>query len=199
MTCIWIKPLLRVFGVKYGKKLRLEGIPVFVRRRGARITLGDEVTIKSSFLSNLVGLYSRTVICARSPGAEIVIGNNVGLSGATLNAREGIYIGDNTCIGGNCKILDNDFHPLEWEARNRLMRERRGPDTNEEIPTRAIHIGKNCLIGCNSLILKGVVLGDGCVVGAGSVVRDRFGPDSMIMGNPAYCVRKTDNGERQCE
>lgn len=193
MNSNFFKLILRLVGVKYGKGLLLRGIPTVYRKRGARIALGDGVIIKSSFLSNLVGLYSRTILCARTSGAEIVIGNNVGMSGATLYARKGIHIGDNTCIGGNCKILDNDFHPLEWVERNRLMRGAHGPDVNERIPTKAIHIGKNCLLGCNSIILKGTVLGDGCVVGAGAVVCGEFAPDSLIVGNPACCVRKIEN------
>ena len=65
------------------------------------------------------------------------------------------------------KILDNDFHPIEAEARNM--------NDKEKIGCKEIRIGKNCFIGCNSIILKGTVLGDGCVVGAGSVVSGLFG------------------------
>lgn len=97
---------------------------------GAKLKIGENVTIKSSFLSNLVGLYSRTIIVTRAPGAEIEIGDNVGISGATIYARKKITIGENTCIGGNCKILDNDFHPIEAEARNKLLRDENGGDSD---------------------------------------------------------------------
>lgn len=112
---------------------------------------------KSSFLSNLVGLYSRTIIVTRAPGAEIEIGNNVGISGATIYARKKITIGENTCIGGNCKILDNDFHPIEAETRNKLLRDENGGDS-DLVPSREIEIGKNCFIGCNSIVLKGILI-----------------------------------------
>ena len=101
--------------VKYGKKLFLKGVPVIFNKNGAELTIGNNCMIKSSFLSNLVGLYSRTIIVTRRPGAYIHIGNNVGISGATIYARKGISIGDNTAVGGNVKILDNDFHPIDWE------------------------------------------------------------------------------------
>ena len=155
------------------------------------------MTVKSSFLSNLVGLYSRTIICTRTPGAEIAIGNNVGISGATIYARTSITIGDNTCIGGNTKILDNDFHPIEWEERNRLLQTKVGPEENDLIPSRPIEIGKNCFIGCNAIILKGTVLGDGCVVGAGAVVSGKFPPNSVIAGNPAKVIRTLKRAEEK--
>ena len=85
--------------------------------------------------------------------AVIEIGDNVGISGSTIYARKGIYIGENTCIGGNCKILDNDFHPINMEDRIRLLQDIHGGDSNL-IPSREIHIGKNCFLGCNSIILK---------------------------------------------
>ena len=87
------------------------------------------------------------------------------------------------------KILDNDFHPIEAEERNSLLRDPHGGDS-DLIPARPIVIGKNCFIGCNALILKGTELGDGCVVGAGAVVAGTFEANSVIAGNPARIIRK---------
>lgn len=190
MNSNWFKLLMRVTKVKYGKNLLLKGTPVIFNKRGAKLIIGENVTIKSSFLSNLVGLYSRTIIVTRTPESKIVIGNNVGISGATIYARKGIYIGDNTCIGGNCKILDNDFHPIDTDERLKLLNDIHGGDAAELIPTREIRIGKNCFLGCNSIILKGTVLGDGCVVGAGAVVSGRFEDNCVIAGNPARVIKK---------
>jgi acetyltransferase-like isoleucine patch superfamily enzyme len=58
------------------------------------------------------------------------------------------------------------------------------------VPSKAIDIGKNCFIGCNSIILKGTVLGNGCVVGAGAVVSGKFEANSVIAGNPAKVIKK---------
>lgn len=189
MNSNWFKLIMRLTKVEYGKNLLLKGIPVIYNKSGAKLKIGKNVTVKSSFLSNLVGLYSRTIIVTRASEAVIEIGDNVGISGATIYARKGIYIGDNTCIGGNCKILDNDFHPVDAEVRNRLLADINGGDS-DLIPSREIHIGKNCFIGCNSIILKGTVLGDGCVVGAGAVVSGTFDRNSVLVGNPAEVIRK---------
>lgn len=182
MNSNWFKLLMKATKVKYGTNLLLKGMPVIFNKGGAELVIGDNCTIKSSFLSNLVGLYSRTIIVTRTPEAKINIGNNVGISGATIYARKGISIGDNTMIGGNAKIIDNDFHPIEVEARNN--------DDKSKIGTREVVIGKNCFIGCNSLILKGTVLGDGCVVGAGAVVSGKFEDNCVIAGNPARVIKK---------
>lgn len=188
MNSNWFKLFMKIAKVEYGRNILLKGVPVIFNKNGARLKIGNGVTIKSSFLSNLVGLYSRTIIITRVPGAEITIGNNVGISGATIYARKKITIGENTCIGGNCKILDNDFHPLEAETRTKLLKDRHGGSAL--VPSKEIKIGKNCFIGCNSIILKGTVLGDGCVVGAGAVVAGKFEDNCVIAGNPAKVIRK---------
>lgn len=188
MNSNWFKLVMKATKVKYGKNLLLKGVPVIFNKSGAELSIGEGVTIKSSFLSNLVGLYSRTIIVTRAPGAYIRIGNNVGMSGVTIYARKGIEIGDNTAIGGNTKILDNDFHPIEVEERNRLLADKNGGDS-DLVPAKPIKIGKNCFIGCNAIILKGTELGDGCVVGAGAVVSGKFEKNSVIVGNPARVIR----------
>ncbi len=190
MNSNWYKLVMKASKVRFGKNLLLKGCPFIYNKKGAELTIGNNVTVKSSFLSNLVGLYSRTIIVTRAPGAYIRIGDNVGMSGVTIYARKGIEIGENTAIGGNTKILDNDFHPIEAETRNKLLMDKNGGDS-DLIPAKPIKIGKNCFIGCNAIILKGTELGDGCVVGAGAVVSGKFEPDSVIVGNPARCIRKT--------
>jgi len=182
MNSNYFKLFMKFNKVKHGKNLLLKGLPIIYNKKGASIKIGDNCTIKSSFLSNLVGLYQRTIIVTRTPEAKIEIGNNVGISGATIYARKGIYIGDNTLVGGNVKIIDNDFHPIEVEARNK--------DIKDKIGTKEIVIGKNCFIGCNVLILKGTKISDGSVVGAGSVVCGEFPKNVVIVGNPGKVIKK---------
>ena len=178
----YFKIFMKLNNVYFGRNLNLFGVPVIFKKNGSVLKIGDNCSIKSSFLSNLIGLSQRTIIVTRTKEATIEIGNNVGISGATIYARKQISIGDNTLIGGNVKILDNDFHPIEIEARN--------ADIKEKIGTKPIKIGRDCFIGCNSLILKGTILGDGCVVGAGAVVSGEFEENSVIVGNPGRVIKK---------
>ncbi|MGG3625220.1 acyltransferase [Bacillus gobiensis] len=187
MNSNWFKILLRFNKVHYGKKLTLKGIPIIFSKSGNNLSIGDNVTIISSFLSNLVGLYQRTIIVTRVPDAEIYIGNNVGISGATIYARKRITIGDNTMIGGNTKIIDNDFHPVDPEVRRKTP--------NENMGIRSIEIGENVFIGCNCLILKGTKIGDNAVIGAGSVVSGEIPANCVAAGNPAKVVRNLEKNE----
>ena len=163
-------------------KVKFNGFTVIFKFKNSNIELGKNITINSSFVSNLVGLTQRSVIVARD-GGKIVIKDNVGISGATIYSLDSIEIGENTMIGGGCKIIDHDFHPLDLEARIR--------DDRSKIKRRKIEIGSGCFIGTNSLILKGTKLGKNVIVGAGSVVSGSFPDDVIIAGNPARVVRTT--------
>lgn len=173
--------------VKFGKKLKLHGCPFIFRYPHSIVEIGDRCTINSSFLSNMIGLYQRSIIVAR--GGHIFIGNNVGLSGSTIYARREITIGDNTIIGANTKIFDNDFHSLD--ASERVSNE------FNNLKCQPVHIGKNVFIGCNCIILKGTVIGDNCIVGAGAVVHGVYPDNCRIVGNPSKCYslgKKMENG-----
>lgn len=183
--------MLRFFGlyakylqtkIKYRNLVHFNGFTVVYSFAGSSINFtGGGICINSSPLSNLVGLYQRTIIVARY-GGHIEIGENTGISGSTIYAMQRIEIGKNVLIGGNCKIIDNDFHPLSVEKR--LPRQK-----VEDIKKSPIKIGDGCFIGANSIILKGTKLGKNCVVGAGSVVSGHF-PDNVILaGNPARIIK----------
>ncbi len=175
------KILMRLQGIKYGCGCHFFGIPIIARTGAGRITFGKGVVVNSSFLSNLVGLYQRTIIVAKKNG-EIHIGDHVGISGATIYSWEKITIGDYTRIGANVKIIDTDFHPVDPTERLN--------GNNTAAKTSPIQIGKNVFIGMNSIILKGTVIGDNCVVGAGAVVVGRYESNSVIVGNPASVIKR---------
>ena len=147
------------------------------------ICIGDDVIFNSLDNVNLVGLKGATILCA-SKGSKIVIGNRTGLSASVLNSRGLIQIGDNVNIGGNVRIFDHDFHPIEWWAR-------RKPEQTDKTRVRPVVIGDDVFIGTNAIILKGTHIGERSIVAAGSVV---FGlnipPDSIVKGNPAVIVKQ---------
>lgn len=92
-----------------------------------------------------------------------------------------ITIGDNVFIGPNCGFY-TATHPLNFHHRNEGF-EKAGP----------IHIGSNTWFGGHVAVLPGVTIGEGSVIGAGSVVTKDIPPHSLAVGNPCKVVRKIDN------
>lgn len=174
--------IYEMLGIRFGSHLKLQGFPILFSKSRGGIVFGNDVTIKSSFLSNLLGLYQRTVMVARTPEARIVVGDDVGMSGVTIYARDSIQIGSHTRIGANTKIMDNDFHPVDPQLRMAC--------SNKNMGVRPVVIGENVFIGCNCLILKGSKIGDNTTIGAGSVVTGNIPPNCVAAGNPAKVIKK---------
>ena len=65
----YFKLVMKFNKVKFGKNLNLYGIPVIFKKKGSELNIGENCTIKSSFLSNLVGLSQRTIIITRTEEA----------------------------------------------------------------------------------------------------------------------------------
>jgi len=170
-------------GVQWGRRWRIFGRPIIQRHRGSTIDLGDGLALRSSLRSNPLSPYHPVVLSTRSTSAVISVGSDCGFTGATLVAEERIEIGNRVLIGANASLVDTNFHPLPPDRR------RAAPNAGAHAP---ITVGDDVFIGMNSLILKGVTLGDGCVVGAGSVVSSDVPPYTVVAGNPATVVRELD-------
>ena len=113
---------------------------------------------------------------------KIIIGDHVAISGTTILSRNKIILGDNCMIGPNTIIIDHDGHDL-------LPVEKRRDGKGKSEP---IKIGNNVWIGMNCMILKGVTIGDGTVIAAGSVITKNCDINSLYGGNPAKKIKKFD-------
>lgn len=162
-----------------GRSARINGRVKFINK--GTIKIGNCVQINSGINYNVIGGDIRTNFMTFS-GALISIGNNTGISNATIVSRQSIIIGNDVLIGGGCKIYDNDFHPLKHTER--II------ESKNEIVSKSITIGDGVFIGAHSIILKGVNIGKHSIVGAGSVITKSI-PDSEVWaGNPAKFIRK---------
>lgn len=149
------------------------------------ITIGRYFHCNNKFTSNSIGLVQPCLFSIQEPESKIIIGDNVGISGSTINAATTIIIGDNTIIGSGCLITDTDSHPIR--AEHRLM-----PDYYRYTNKSSIAIGNNVFIGARCIILKGVTIGDGAVIGAGSVVTRDIPSNAIAAGNPARTIHYLD-------
>lgn len=110
------------------------------------------------------------------------IGNNVLLGrNSTILCADRIEIGDDSLFASYIFISDEN-HGMDPEAGIRYEK--------QKLTTRSVKIGKNCWVGEKVIILPGTVIGDNCVIGAGSVVKGIFEANSMIVGSPGRVIRK---------
>ena len=63
------------------------------------------------------------------------------------------------------------------------------PETRADLHPAPVKIGKNVWIGSDSTILPGIEIGDGAIVGAGSVVTKNVEPNTIVCGNPAKFLK----------
>ena len=180
-----------ISGIKYDSTNKIVGRPVIIQQgwlfklyaksKSGDLIIGHHFTCLNKVASNSIGLIQPCVFNIATSGSKIQIGNNVGISGSTINATKSVTIGNNVLIGSGCLITDTDSHPLHYEDRNM--------ERNEKIHRAPLVIEDNCFIGARSIILKGVTIGEGSVVGAGSVVSKDVPPHSVVCGNPAKVVK----------
>lgn len=162
--------------------VHLVGRPSIERAEGARIIIGQGVTLVSEPTANTAGINHPVILSAEGPGSIIKIGNGVGISGASIVTCSEIEIGDDTMIGANCNIYGTDFHFVE--ADKRLAQ-----SSTADAPTAPIKIGKRCWLASNVTVLKGVTIGDEAVVGAMSLVTKDVEARTVVGGVPAKTVR----------
>lgn len=134
--------------------------------RGTRVEFGPDCRIRSKVIIN--------------GGGTAVIGGHTRLNGTWIVACDRVEVGA-WGILSDCGITDADHHDL----RPRVRHDPAGPRT-----TAPVTLGRNVWVGLGALVLKGAVVGDDSVVGAGSVVRGRVPEGVVVAGNPAEIVKK---------
>lgn len=106
------------------------------------------------------------------------LGNNFQMSAASIVATKMVKIGYDCMVSWEILILDTDFHKIYFE--DKIVNE-----------PKAIIIGDRCWLGCRTTILKGAVIHDNTIIGAGSIVsRDLKEGNCIYAGSPAVLVKK---------
>ena len=98
-----------------------------------------------------------------------------------------INIGKNGLIGPGVQLLTAS-HPLS--ARERLITSNENLKTSYKTFSKPIHIGDNCWIGGNTVVLPGITIGNNVTIGAGSVVTKNISKKGIYVGNPAKLIKK---------
>ena len=125
-------------------------------------------------------------------GARTFIGG-----GASIIASKRVEIGDDVLIAWGVTIVDHNSHSISFSKRkDDVLAWRLGRKDWSNVVIAPVKIADKVWIGFNSIILKGVTIGEGAIVGAGSVVTKDVSPWTIVAGNPARVIREIPPEER---
>ena len=172
--------ILKLKKVNIGSSCKFYGIPVFTRSFLGKIIIGDNCAFRSDKTSNLIGLNRKCIIATFGNESLIEIGNSSRFSGTVIGAKEKIIIGNNVLCGANVLITDFDWHPIDPNYRH----------TSFGVKSAPVIIEDNVWLGINSVILKGVKIGENSVIGANSLVVKDIPSNVIAGGNPCKIIKK---------
>ena len=166
---------IRARGAEVGRNVILNGFPTIRRKGSGKLIIGDGVTLNTTRWSNALNTGGSMNLCVEN-GATLEFKRGCGVSASQIIANIGIEIGEDALIGAGCLLCDSDMHEVPLGS-------------GKPTAMAPIKIGNNVFVGARSIILKGVTIGDGAVIGAGSVVAGDVPAHSISGGNPAKQLR----------
>jgi acetyltransferase-like isoleucine patch superfamily enzyme len=169
--------------VKYSH-FQTNGVPYVMVAWGGNAFIGNNFSMNNGIRGNPIGSY-RPCTFFVDKGADLYIGDNVGISQTALICHKSIKILNNVKMGGGTSVYDTDFHPLDPDIR----KQKNDIQHKEKAP---VVIEDNVFIGAHVIILKGVTIGENSIVGAGSVVTKSIPPNQIWAGNPAKFIRNVE-------
>jgi len=163
-------------------------VPGVVEKRveGGEISFGDDCLIEGYLVTE-------------TSESRLRVGNNVYIGGTTIvDCTLSIEIEDDVLISYQGILADSDNHNVRASIRRRDLADwKDGRKHDWSVSPRApIRICKSAWIGARVIILKGVTIGEGAIIGAGSVVTKDVPAWSVAAGNPARVIRQLREDER---
>ncbi|QEM10527.1 acyltransferase [Mucilaginibacter rubeus] len=135
-----------------------------------------------------------------SSDGNVSIGNRCYIGCSKIICRSSVSFGDDVFVAWGSYFYDHDSHAVDYREREndiktQLEDYRAGRNFIENknwsvVNTKPIKISSNAWIGMNCIILKGVTIGEGAIVGAGSVVTKDVPPWTIVGGNPAKVIKE---------
>jgi len=119
---------------------------------------------------------------------KLVLGKNCNMGdNVHIVASESVTIGDNCLMAS--KIFISDTSHGNYSGFEEISTPY-DPPVKRVLITRPVTIGNNVWIGENACILSGVSIGDGCIIGANSVVTKDIPNDCIAAGSPAKVIKQ---------
>jgi|APEBP8051072661_1049379.scaffolds.fasta_scaffold04741_2 galactoside O-acetyltransferase len=176
------KLLSRLRGFRPGNNTRLSW-RTLLHRPGGELAIGSDGLIFCRF-------------CFDRPEARIIIGNRCFIGRSHIIAATHVEIENDVIISWGVTIVDHNSHALAAEDRaDDVALWAVGKKDWSKVKTAPTVLKTGCWVGFNAIILKGVTIGEGAVVGAGSVVTRDVPAHSVVAGNPARVIRQREPAE----
>jgi acetyltransferase-like isoleucine patch superfamily enzyme/GT2 family glycosyltransferase len=129
---------------------------------------------------------------------SINIGDRTFIGGGLFISINDIKIGNDVMFSWGCTVIDNNAHSLDWRDRKSdVIDWKKGIEEGtlgkykdwSKVISAPVKVCDKAWISFNVIILKGVTIGEGAVVAAGSVVTKDVLPYTLVAGNPARFIR----------
>lgn len=164
----------------------------------ARIIIEGWLVLGAKYLEGtgydtIIEMYPQTTLTVNGK-FELGIGGHITIFGGSLTVGSGhmnwhsriavkhdMMIGNDFLCGRNAYITDDDHHAIfDKNEEEKILNQVKYP----------LRIGNHVWLGESVRILKNVTIGDGAVIGAGSIVTKDIPPHSLAAGCPAQVIKK---------
>lgn len=145
-----------------------------------------------------VGDQSRleTRVTFERPGAELVVGSRSFVGLGYVSCAVNVVIGDDVMVAWNTAIFDHASHAVRFSHRARdVQMWLEGHKDWTHVDMSPVRIKDKSWVGYGCVVLPGVTIGEGAIVGAGSVVTKDVPPWTVVAGNPAKVIRELSDDE----
>ncbi len=166
--------IARWWGISLGKNCSFRGLPIIRRLPGSQIDIGKGCSFNSAPDAHQGGIARPCILWTLSEGAKINIGEDCGFSGTVISAENEIQVGQRVRCGTNTRIMDSDMHS----------------DDKRVSGAKPVVLENDVWLGMNSIVLKGVTIGEGTLVAANSVVNKSLPAKVLAAGIPARVIRQ---------
>lgn len=164
-------------------KLRID----FIQKNKIYLSIGDNSMLDC-------------IIVFESDKGEVTVGNNTYLGNSKIICRTKIEFEDNIFVAWDSYFYDHDSHSLNYKDRENDIKQQLKDYSEGEnfiknknwnvVNSKPIKVCSNAWIGMNCIILKGVTIGEGAIVGAGSVVTKDVPAWTIVGGSPARIIKE---------
>jgi galactoside O-acetyltransferase len=170
----------------------------YIKKRFYKIGINTKIQIrkivfnKNSFLKVGENAIIECSLVFEKPNTSINIGDRTFIGGSTLlDCTSDLIIGNDVLISWGCTIIDHNSHSINWiERQNDVIDCLKNAKNWEHVVSKKIIIKNRSWIGFNTIITKGVTIGEGSIIASGSVVTKDVDPYTVVGGNPAKFIKK---------